>query len=724
MTTRSIKTPATTSMMVAKRPVTSISRAVVGARISPAELSRATNVAGADLAKDSALSKISVSRALFLTALGAVGGAVAAKLAKKPLGIGAGIGASVGGAGSIAQNMLGDGDQSVVTDAQVISTADSAGKGGMTILTVAPKKTRGIPKQTRGIPKQTRGIKSFLITEAKHEEPIGWLAAVVAHGGAVQAGMLKYCQDHSNHVLPHLKLTPPGGPYGSWTRSYSYWTLLTERFMEMPSPVFANFRPPMITYDVPLCNGSYPGEDIQHVSGRHRPKDHPIIWGSVDIEEAIGNVAWAASLGAYQQYTKVYSYIHCDADQYFAQDELDDLGADQYKFENNGWFPSKGIKPAKNIERWIKYSEVKRRFSGKNLTRDQYRDAVKRYYSRNGLSYALSVHPISGAYYFEYPRIRNIPTYWNQSKQRRTDWMNRLDHFYMNCNWLVWAGEMLRLHSKKEVWKGVLPNSRWRDHLLLWGVGRPNKGQTNDRRNMREYDWGTTLDNPFVLEYTKQEVEEILKAIMYHTPPPCDYRFQGNQIAALGQPKMMMDIPDAAGSLQLPVRMDGWVYNRGLQIGGSAGTFDPFALGFQVVASAVGGAAGGVVSIGSSILFTTIAQVVQRAYDMAIKGMLTGKRFSGADVVGLVGDLALSLANQAGAEAAAAVIRELEKQGVNVDIEALRQQFGSILSASEVEGALINIEAQYHILRDVEKWDFLDSAFAGLMSDEVAKAVR
>ena len=734
----SSRTSATSSMVISRKVTEAIPRK---------QLAVTVNAAGRDLAQESSIARMSIPRAIGLAALGGLGGFLAAKALKKSAKLGAGIGAGVGGVGSLGCAMLSGEDQSTVGSSIIVAPTDSAGKGGLTIISVASsaKAQKKVAVETRRATPKTRTVvasravkkvrKTFLITKSKHDEPIGWLAAVIAHGGAVQIGMMQYIKEHKNHMLPHLKITPPENLLKSWTRSYSYWTLFTERFMEMPSPMFANLRPPMITYDRPdYTTGTYGIGAFKHQT----------IWGSANIDAAIGCAAHVATVKALPSSTSKGEYAHhhlaCEDEYDFTSHQWAKLADNRRKFEDLGEFAG-SIKPAYNIKKWIKYSEEKRRFKNKHLTNDEYKDAVKSYYSRAGISYdaqkvwippqpaGIFQRARPGYWNFIHPSIQGIPAYWNQSKNHRQKWMKRLDYFYLNCQWLVWAGEMLRLHSKKEVWKGVTPSRAWRDHCVLWGVGRPTTGQTKDRRNMREYDGGSLEHEAFLLEYTKNDVNKILKAIMYHTPPPCDPRFQGNQIASGNNPRMMMDIPKAAGKLQCPVRMDEWLQEIGKYVGNTAGTSNPIAIGMSIWMSVIGsmaGGAGGVAStitnVGSQVLVTTVSQVMQSIFEFAKKGLLNPGEFSGNDIVGLVGDFAEGALSYMGAEGAGPLFDALAKQGLDIDIDAVMQQVGAgVANAAELETYLRGIVNQYDILSNVSKWDYLDSAFAGLVSDAAAK---
>ena len=694
--------------------------------VAPQQLAVLKRAAGAQLVaqSESPLANVSLGSLLLFAGIGTAGGALISKLLGKSALAGAAVGGVTAGVGSVVTGIAGIGDENSLGSLLVVAPTDDTGQGG---LTVGLLRANDITMRRAAATGSARDIlsaspRAVILTQEKLDEPPGWLAAVIAHGGAIQAATMEYIGNHSNQFWPHLKVEPPKTSIGSWTRNRTSGSLFTNRFMEWPSPVFPRCRPPFVTLDY------YGRKSFQ--------PSHQTAWGAAQMPESMGHPVHHATWYAYRE-SDIHDYISADDDYLLSDRHLERVAEHDEDFFSKGTFSSP-IRPAENVRKWIREYEENANWPFKRwkLRPDHYYDAMDRLFKRLGIPKSDYFYPdqtlqaveLPGGGGFDpgggmgpglsearpirhYPAITSPPAYWNQKSSYRKLWLQRLDTWYRNSNWLVWAAEMVRLHS--DGWNDN-PSTEWKDHCVLWGVGTPDGDLRSQRENFGKW-YKKDENSPYWLGYSKSYVKQILQAVMRHTPPPVDPRFQGNQIAPEGSSRMMMDIPEGAGSMRPPIYADKFGRERAIQIARSAGTFNIYSAMVQVAASLCSQGIGNAVvgAIGSTVIATTVSEMIQNLY----RTVSEGKWLSGGDVVAMVGEFATAFVEYAGEDAAAALLQELNAQGVNIDTSALTEQFQQHLDAPGVRSMLERIQYQYNSLRTTDHWDYLDQAYAGMLSD-------
>jgi len=131
-----------------------------------------------------------------------------------------------------------------------------------------------------------------------------------------------------------------------------------------------------------------------------------------------------------------------------------------------------------------------------------------------------------------YPRVTGsehtkritLPKWWEDSDW---DYLTRVREYYKTANWLVWAGLVYAIHTRREI-------PHWyRMHCQLYGVPIPSRSLRANRRYLSESTYfvpafvGQKVIPPVSIHGTssgtdipQSDVDLLLETIIAHTPPP------------------------------------------------------------------------------------------------------------------------------------------------------------------------------------------------------------
>lgn len=172
---------------------------------------------------------------------------------------------------------------------------------------------------------------------------------------------------------------------------------------------------------------------------------------------------------------------------------------------------------------------------------------IARWYQQFNNFYAVASDRYSGCQFVWYPdwsfeSKRYDPLYPGGKikipqgadyKNYRRMWLR----YYRNARWLVWCGEMMRIHS------GIAGNASddppgWKEYCTRWAIGCSSKSRYQDRPHLDMKAQGTSLK--------KSYVRQALKALMERVPMPGVVP-SGSEIV---RPRRLADWPGGAGRMQ------------------------------------------------------------------------------------------------------------------------------------------------------------------------------
>jgi hypothetical protein len=341
-----------------------------------------------------------------------------------------------------------------------------------------------------------------------YQEPVGWIGALVAHGGACMGRCLEYMKAHG-HLAPYLaasKGKENGTPKEYVDLDYSRGALFTNVTAETPAPSFPGLSP--VWLGVPgeqadLGDGTLPGDSWEdstfNVSSFPRP--------AFELEPT----SWPSTLDGYANLARMW--------------HMDSAGI--------VWRMRPGptretIRPAGNVAAWANYIVGTKRGAGRGL-------------GRTALVLSKNLN-----------RPLIVPPYYRTSAARRNEWYRRIVRWFYRCAWFVWAAEQLREHSGPP---SPAPQW-WADHCAAWGVGVPSIVDMVRKGTMKSV-------------HTKESAATALlfcRAVAAHTPWPGSEAASGAQIVpgnlrSSGDAyfkRHVMDMPDGIGSLDPPVACTWW----------------------------------------------------------------------------------------------------------------------------------------------------------------------
>jgi len=310
-----------------------------------------------------------------------------------------------------------------------------------------------------------------------------------------------------------------------------------------------------------------------------------------------------------------------------------------------------------------------------------------------------------------YPDTLKVPPVWQSNVPLFT---KRLEQYYGIGQWLVWAGEMFRIHSRSV----VRPNdpsaiyywNAWKDHCLAWGVGYSEAMRVVKKRNMLDLVEGGTLipDGRLWLRtgFNHSQVREYLELIMKHTPPPGTPGFNGAQIAPDGFTRMLCDMPEAVGSMKPPWEIDQREWLEGMRtIIGNQGANKGLAVFVKVL-----GVVNSLMPGGSAVINTVTGYITSVVTEVIMAGgyLRVGEAIGWNDIVGMVGDLMTAASDELGLDLAG-----VASEGIDAFEEVARE-----LQMSSVYGQIMST---YSDLKEIYGWDYVDQAFGTLLAQTAAE---
>jgi len=593
---------------------------------------------GSDLLRGSP-KKYSLAQMFVLSALGGAVGAGVGKLLNKSVPISAGVGAAAGGSGSLVAQSLKKPDYNVSGGIEV---------GNTTAVLLSP--TTKQQSKSRSVSRSVTdgAVRPILVSGSLSPDPIGWLGGLAAHGNLVQALMIRYVHDRDRdevHIHPGLRFKDPDNKHGAgqpWPNDIGVATVndyYKHQRHTGSSKLFANR---FCEWPSPVFQGWF--TTIEMNSTFMPQPDY-------------ANSRWNSRPG-----TMVRDFV---------------LGMDGYRSK-----------------------EVWKTNKGKNKNFENYIAAVNRFQTKQGAP--QSAGAIATAFTAQrvkpFSERKHIPgvilwdtevsyPYWVKTPSQREAFGKRNWNYFEACRWYVWAGEMLRLHSPGT--RFLSPSQEWVDHCLLWGIGVPTTYQAISRKNMVEWYKKQGVDTGM----SRNQVDAILKALMRNTPPPGHPDYNGAHIAVAGRGRLMMDIPETAGTINPPVwtEWDSWWQERLYKWGTRPKMKRQAAI--LSIALAAYKAIAGVVSCGSVStaleVVSCISDIVQLGYKWLVERDIDLEDFG--DIVGIAGKATTSLNI------------DLEFDGnITAGTQQLLDQFNNGVTA----------------LQTIYQWDYTNEAFGGMFSDQ------
>jgi len=545
-------------------------------------------------------------------------------------------------------------------------------------------------------------------------EPRGWLGQLIEHGGrcinfSVQYMTSKKYGDHW-HLLPQLLASRDnwGNMHADWKRK----TLMVNRFAEWPCPAFPRCQPMFVSYDADRSanqwgkNGGTAEQWLSVISEIKKGHAFKHVSGLVDGGRA----------SEMEMYGVMGTILHPTTDPTSAPIPKLSTNSDgilSVSIEGH----SHNVFPALNTIRWVQQS-----MGNTHLVKDK----------------GLEMTPIAimaAAGPGATTRALKVPSYFRMNDQRMHTWLDRISRWYYNAQWLVWAGEMLRLHCPDTRAKSA--PGWWRMHCASWAIGVPTFSQQKSREVYynREATLNTSYIPPEKLPYyishpeasrdlTEREIEMILKLVVHHTPCPGTEGFTGEQITSPSAKRTLCDIPDEAGSMQPISSFLGednncwWPEYSCTYWASKSSSFqwgrDVLMPVVNAIASIASSAAGSAVSAAANAATQVVEKIVLKVCTTMIQAlgrMAQGnKPFNAGDIVGAVGD-ALNMSGVADAIDLKQIPDGLWSALKNAG-EALPKISG--VDWEEMKNSLLSAQSQLSNLRDNLHWDYLDQAYGGL----------
>lgn len=530
-------------------------------------------------------------------------------------------------------------------------------------------------------------------------EPMGWLGALVTHGGACLSFQIDWMlgETYGAHrqILPNMSVD-----YDNWNDDvilkWDSAEMLTNMFVEWPCPVFPRSTPAfLLPDDLEPMHTEATGDNYRSALAMN-----------AGFNEIALNCFWGKSAE--------WKSAHYDHPDHFIAVTVDEDHHLRVRGEK--------VHPAKRVRDWVNHIEEHKNGSEWRIGRNRQFELIEHAQDEVGASTIRAIH---------------VPSFWRASEARVEEYYVRLQNWYRTAHWLSWAGLMLCLHARMAV------PSWYRDHCVAWGIGVPSAvGVSFGTAALGVIPDGQLYigRDPRLRILPSALHTELLHAVVRHAPPPGTNGWMGEQIAAVGEPRTLCDMPPEAGSIQPPLELldeDGhlswceasvtksksvsshlpWLDVVGPIIDILISVAGSFAGGaISTAAKAVTAAAGAVLGAVSYIVATVCVQTVNKLgrgnYDM-----------SAGDVVGLIGGAVSS----SGLEGAAL-------KSVPEDLWAALKTAGAALP--EIDGTdwalcsakLQAVQESLHALQhnDGSKWAFVDAAFGGMglsknLQDEVAK---
>jgi len=302
-----------------------------------------------------------------------------------------------------------------------------------------------------------------------------------------------------------------------------------------------------------------------------------------------------------------------------------------------------------------------------------------------------------------------IDSYWKGSGGAvSAAFYSRYSSMVRNAQWLVWAGEMFRLHSAQPTYRPAW----WATHCASWAIECASNEKLLARKNMattKHAGWcldteRKAVDNPLPIPLTAKALEAYLKLIVQHTPSPFTSDiYEQMTVNPYGARLMLMDMPAPLVTMMPPVDQIGKAYFEALYAQqralGAPMSLRVFMYVFQAVVELVAtyfGGAGGMVVGG---VFCTLVSVAMAA---AQRFAATGSsKLDANDIVAVVGTLLAKVAD----------VVDLEDLAVN-GMDDLWSTLGQIAEDYQLEDAFAIVNNTYQVVAEQLNWPYTDTLLA------------
>jgi len=541
--------------------------------------------------------------------------------------------------------------------------------------------------------------------------PRGWLGYFFVHGAASMSYAKKY-MDGGLHICADVSASWDKSGEGTVHITSTESTLLVNRFAEWPCPAIPRCSPRFLGGDTHDPWEALRGGQIQDAiqwfhttnnknmsfmyGGINRDFD---AWLPLPVEETV----WVDGV----QITRMRR-PWCVGEQIWLEEAM--IGSDGrcYVKHKLGIHP---IKPAANVMKYIETTvETPALVKDKQLS--------------NGL---LQLAPNAD-------RQLVCPPYWRATWERKARWWRRIVRWYYTAAWLVWCGEMVRLHCVHT--RNIEAPHWWRNHCAAWGIGVPtNAQQVRVHYDSTGYLPGLSIHDEGI---SADWIWKRLQLIVGTTPIPGTAGATGEQIVpddvnAAGDAihhRHILDIPPEAGAIAPPISLRDWMLwmtAQWSQATPSGTNYDAAAPWIMMVANAVFSIAG---SGAASSIATSVASTIGQTASTAIMKIATAIcsklwdlvksgdfdfNIDTADVVGLIGTAVDAVGVGAG----------IDLKGVPASLWDNLKQAGAQLESfgdwSQNAPTLYAIQSALAGLRKSQGWDYFDEAYGGLGLSQVAK---
>jgi len=526
-------------------------------------------------------------------------------------------------------------------------------------------------------------------------EPKGWLGALIAHGGACMGFEIEYMT--GSEYGKHYHLSPILMAHyqkfgGGIDLNMDDSRLLTNRYQEFPCPVYPQTTPHFLLHGTaPTEHNGGTIDEWKSAAGKGEPAANASHWIKWGLDSELWLSGWNAEGNAPSGWGI----------------RVGDGGYLEHR--RNSSSASWGrVYPGKRVADWALHQSI---YGANNIGRD------------NGLSTTI------GLMNAQVPGGMNraviVPEYYRKNKQRLHEWYGRLLGWYYTARWLVWAGEMLRIHAHvpRPAW--------WKTHVALWAIGTPG----TQRVKRPSYDdagllspklptGGTKVvkDSGLRVMMTADEVNQILRAIIKHTWPPGTKGATGQQISPKGIARTLCDIPISAGSVAPPIDLLDDL-DRQIWAIYAVSKFQEhekympwekwYKLGVNVVTSCISAGLGGAVSAAISTLSQVTQQLIMTTVTFALQAVTklgTGSMsFGTEDIVGLMGNLL----NASGLKAD--VIKSIPQElWPALKTAGATIPFLSGTDWEQVRPQLQMLQLKLEAIQILDKWGYADAAYGGL----------
>jgi hypothetical protein len=518
-------------------------------------------------------------------------------------------------------------------------------------------------------------------------EPIGWIAALVSHGGAVLAKTIEHMQGR-RHLMPFLAASWEHPNGDSWNVSisdqidldYTRSTLWNNAAPYVACPVFPGcgvvwFLPPGQQAEYGDGMAPWPKEwldDRVNYSGAQYASEWEMMLHDGIPADQAGATPWNPR-----------SPFRIESASWPPLWRMQDDGRVQRFVPVEGW---SDVRPAASLSAWAAYMLTKKRGQGRGY--------------ESTMAHALIGAQASGTLV--------VPPYW---RAHRDEWYARLVRWYYRAQWFVWAADQYLVDSGD-----VEPAPAWwRDHCAAWGIGAPASAARLPELR--------TTD-------TRDAALALCSVVATHTPVPGSRGSLGDQIAPSSSDgagraifaRTVFDMPESVGSLDPPYYNDWWALYAIRNWHGKSESRSGFAMAvIQMEAAFCGGGIASAVTapigaLAAQAFNTAIGNVVAKIANVAVQNVLKlaegnvpeGKQLVG-DVVGLVGSAVDAIGPELGG-----ISKNLPPE-LWTAVRTVGAEFPDV-DGADMDGlrlALADIRSRFDSL-EASGWRWIEAGYGGL----------